>query len=149
MTRMRRAALGVCILGMLWASPLTPEAARAAPALKDRKGLTKEARAALRKRAAALREQLAGGFERVKIGKEPVADFLQLVRDWYESEITLADTREAERTVLENVVRTLLVGEEQMTQLRQAGLQPGDSVVQWQAARLRAQVELDKRAGPK
>jgi hypothetical protein len=149
MTRMQRAALGVCVFGVLWVGSPASEAARSAPALKDRKGLTKEVRDALRKRAAALREQLQGGFERVKVGKDSVADFLQAVREWYEAEVALADTRDAERAVLQNVSRWLAVGEEQMAVLHQARLQPYDAVLQWRAALEKLRLELEKRQGGK
>jgi outer membrane protein TolC len=115
--------------------------------LKDRKGLTKEARERLQKRVAALGEQLTGGFERVKIGKDSLADYLPALREWYETKIALADTREAERAVLENASRFLFVVEEQLAQLHQAGLQSYDSVLQAQAARAKVQSELEKRRG--
>jgi len=93
MTRMRWMALGVCLFGLAWAGPLTPEAARAAPALKDRKGLTKEARERLHKRATTLGEQLQGGFERVKIGKDSLTDYLHVIREFCEAQVALAGKR--------------------------------------------------------
>jgi hypothetical protein len=145
LTRLARTAVGLCVFGLLWVGPLTLDAARAAPALKDHKGLTKQAREDLQARTAALGKQLSGGFERVKIGKDSLVDFLQVLRDWYEAEVALAETREAERLVLENALRRLTVVEEQMAQLHQAGIQPYDSVVQCRAAREKAQLELEKR----
>ena len=147
MTRMTRTALGICLLGVLWVSPPGPETARSAPALKDRRGLTKEAREALQKRVTALGHQLQGAFERVKIGKDSLADYLNVIRGFCDAQVALADTRVAERAVLENVLRQLVVIEEQLTELHKVGLQPYDGILQSRAVREKVQFELEKRHG--
>jgi outer membrane protein TolC len=136
----------LCVVLLVDLGPSPTGAAWSAPALKDPKGHTKESRAALRKRIAALQDRLRGEFERVKIGKDSLGEFLAPVRELYEAEVALADTREEERAVLENALRVLWVCEEQFTQLHQAGLHPAESVHQSQAARARVQLELEKRA---
>jgi hypothetical protein len=136
----------LCLAGLSELGPLPAGAAQAAPALKHPKGHTAASRAALRDRIAALREQLQGGFERVKIGRDSVGEFLAAVREQYEAEVALADTREAERAALENAARFLAVCEDQLTELHRIGLHPADGVRQAQAARLRVELELEKRS---
>jgi outer membrane protein TolC len=144
MSRTERAVLGVCLFGVLGLGPISTGPAWSAPALKDPTKETRQARELKQQRVQAIRAQLQGAFERVKIGKDSVIDFLQSVRDLYVTEVSLADAREEKLAVVEKAVQILFVCDEQITQLNQAGLVPFDSVQRTRAARASAELELEK-----
>ena len=56
----------------------------------------------------------------------------------------LAETKEARIAAVEKMVRELTDCEEQVMQLQQAGLQTKQGVAQAKAARLKAEIELEK-----
>jgi len=97
-----------------------------------------------RERVKALEEQLQGQFERVKIGKDPLIQYIEAIRELAEAELDLAETKEARIGAVEKAVRELTVCEEQMFQLQQAGLQTKQGVAQAKAARLKAEIQLEK-----
>jgi hypothetical protein len=97
-----------------------------------------------RERVKALEEQLQGQFERVKIGKDPLIQYIEAIRELAEGELDLAETKEARIAAVEKMVRELTVCEEQMVQLQQAGLQTKQGIAQAKAARLKAEVQLEK-----
>jgi outer membrane protein TolC len=97
-----------------------------------------------RERVKALEEQLQGQFERVKIGKDPLIEFLEAIRELGGAELELAETKEARLAAVEKMVRELTKCEEQIVQLQQAGLQTKQGVAQAKAARLKAEIELEK-----
>jgi len=97
-----------------------------------------------RERVKALETQLQGQFERVKIGKDPLIEFLEAIRELGEAELELAETKEARQAAVEKMVKELAECEEQIVQLQQAGLQTKQGVAQAKAARLKAEIQLEK-----
>jgi hypothetical protein len=97
-----------------------------------------------RERVKALEEQLQGQFERVKIGKDPLIQYLEVVRELGEAELELAETKDARMAAVEKMVKELAVCEEQMIVLQQAGLQTKQGVAQAKAARLKAEIQLER-----
>ena len=97
-----------------------------------------------RERVKALEEQLQGQFERIKIGKDPLSHLLDAVRDLAEAELELADTKEARIAAVEKMLKHLVLIEEQLIQLQEAGLQTKQGIAQGRAARLKAEIELEK-----
>jgi RNA polymerase sigma factor (sigma-70 family) len=95
-------------------------------------------------RVKALEEQLQGQFERIKIGKDPLSHLLDAVRDLAEAELELADTKEARIAAVEKMLKHLVLIEEQLIQLQEAGLQTKQGIAQGRAARLKAEIELEK-----
>jgi outer membrane protein TolC len=97
-----------------------------------------------RERVKALEEQLQGQFERVKIGQDPLIQYVQAIRELGDAELELAETKEARLAAVEKMVKELAECEEQVIQLQQAGLQTKQGVAQARAARLKAEIELEK-----
>ena len=97
-----------------------------------------------RERVKALEEQLQGQFERVKIGKDPLIQYLNCVRELADAELELAETKEARVAAVEKMVKELATAEAEIIQLHQAGLQTKQGVAQARAARLKAEIELEK-----
>jgi RNA polymerase sigma factor (sigma-70 family) len=101
-------------------------------------------------RVKALQEQLEGGvefgrqFENFKIGKEPLIHFLEVVRELCEARLELADTREQRLAAVEEMVKTLRKAEEHVDQLQAAGFQTKQAAGQARAARLKAEIQLEK-----
>jgi hypothetical protein len=123
---------------------LIPGLTAAAPALRPAKRIDPKVRELRQEQIKALKEQLEGQFERVKIGKDPLVVFLEAVRKLAEAEVDIAETREAELAALSNALRLLTVVEGQMEELQNAGLQTGQGVAQVRAARLEAEIQLEK-----
>lgn len=124
-----------------------PPPTSAAPAGKDT--LDGRLRELQKERVKALKEQLEGQFERVKIGKDPLIIFIEAVRELCEAELELADTHGAKVAARERMVKSLRECEESMSQLQQAGLQTKEGVAQVKAARLKAEIEFEKLKGGK
>jgi RNA polymerase sigma factor (sigma-70 family) len=95
-------------------------------------------------RVVALGAQIQGGFERVKIGKDSLRNYLDLFRDLAEAKIELAENREAKIAAAQESLRQLLVVSEQIEALYKAGLQTKDEVLFATIARLKAEIELEK-----
>jgi RNA polymerase sigma factor (sigma-70 family) len=95
-------------------------------------------------RVEALRSQLDGQFERVKIGKDPMIQYLHAVRELAEAELELADTKESRMAAVEKMVKELTTAEAETLQLQQAGLQTKQGVAQVRAARLKAEIQFEK-----
>jgi outer membrane protein TolC len=95
-------------------------------------------------RVKALEEQLQGQFERVMIGKDPLIQYLEAVRELAEAELELAETRDARLAAVEKMVKELTTGEEKVLELQRAGLQTKQGVAQAKAARLKAEIQLEK-----
>jgi|GEM_PF-5556014 len=147
MSRNEVEVFGICTVAVFIGS-VSPGPAEAAPALKDPNGETSQSRKLKLLRVQALRTQLQGGFERVKIGKDSVVDYLQTIRDLYEAEVSLADSREAKLAVMQKACQMLFVWDEQIAQLQQAGLATFESVRRTRAARASAELELEKLKSP-
>jgi outer membrane protein TolC len=117
----------------------------AAPGPKDPpKANSERLRELQKERVEALKEQLDGQFERVKIGKDPAIQLLDAIRELYEAELEIADSREDRVAAMERAVKELKVIEEQMIALHKAGLQVKQGVAQTRAARLKAEIQLEK-----
>jgi RNA polymerase sigma factor (sigma-70 family) len=97
-----------------------------------------------RERVKALDNQLQGQFERVKIGKDPLTTLLDAARERAELELELAETKEAKLVALESWLRDLRYVETQIKELHRAGLQTFQGVAQATAARLKAEIQLEK-----
>jgi outer membrane protein TolC len=118
--------------------------ALAAPAGKEVPASSERLRQLQRERVKALEEQLQGQFERVKIGKDPMVQYLNCVRELTEAELELAETKEARLAAVEKMVKELTTAEADTLQLQQAGLQTKQGVAQVKAARLKAEIQLEK-----
>lgn len=97
-----------------------------------------------KERVKALEEQLQGQFERVKIGKDPLIQYLEVVRELAEAELEVAETKDARIAAVEKMLKELSSCEEQIVQLQQAGLQTKQGVAQAKAARLKAEIKLER-----
>jgi RNA polymerase sigma factor (sigma-70 family) len=97
-----------------------------------------------KQRVAALELQLQGQFERVKIGKDPLSTLLMANHELAEAELELATTKEAKVAAVEKELRALREIAEQLEQLQAAGLQNKQGVAQAKAAKLKAEIELEK-----
>ena len=97
-----------------------------------------------RERVKAMEEQLQGQFERVKIGKDPLIHLLNAARELAEAELEIAETKEVRIAAVEKLLKLLRDAEEQLLQLQEAGLQTAQGVAQARAARLKAEIELEK-----
>ena len=95
-------------------------------------------------RVKALRTQVEGQFERVKIGRDPLIVLLDCRRELWVVETALAADHAGKLKANEEYVRDLKTIEDQLVQLRDAGLQTQQGVAQGKAARLKAEIELEK-----
>lgn len=124
---------------------LVPISGLAAPVGKESAPPSSDRLRQLQKeRVAALKEQLQGLYERVKIGKEPLIDFIEAIRELGDAEFELAETREQRLAAYEGMANRLREGEEETEQLQRAGLQTKQGVAQIKAARLKAEIQLEK-----
>jgi hypothetical protein len=138
----RALQFGIALVLLLWLVgaplPAAPGGKEAPPPSSDR------LRELQRERVKALTEQLQGQFERVKIGKDPLIQYLEVVRELGDAELELAETKDARMAAVEKMVKELALCEEQMVQLQQAGLQTKQGIAQAKAARLKAEIQLEK-----
>ena len=140
MTRIRRVTLGLWVI-LAWAA--SDRSADAAPAAS---GNPSEAVRQLQKeRVTALKEHLQGLFERVKIGRDPVVSLLDTLRELADAELELADTPAQEVAALEIAVARFREVEKELEVLVPAGLQRAQNVPHVRAARLKVEIELEKR----
>jgi RNA polymerase sigma factor (sigma-70 family) len=95
-------------------------------------------------RVKALQEQLDGQYERVKIGKDPLIQLIEAVRELGEAELDVAESKEARIAAVEKMAKTFRDLEGQLIELRQLGLQTNQGVAQAKAARLKTEVQLEK-----
>jgi RNA polymerase sigma factor (sigma-70 family) len=95
-------------------------------------------------RIEALKTQLQGQFERVKIGKDPLITLLDLLHELKDAELEIASSVEAKVEIVARVLKQLQVTEEQLIELQEAGLQTKEGVAQAKAARLKVEIELEK-----
>ncbi len=127
-----------------WLEPLTeekpaiPEAKRAAPQANKR---IRELQA---ERVEALKEQLQGQFERVQIGKDPLIQYIEAVRELGAAEYELAETQADRIKTVERMVKELQDCEQRIKELMTAGLSTKQHVAEAKAARLKAEIELEK-----
>jgi hypothetical protein len=121
---------------------LIPGLAAAAPAPAKR--IDEKVRELRLEQIKGLKEQLEGQWERVTVGKDRIGEFIEAIRELGEAELDIAETREAEQAAPGNRVRRLKETEDKMQQLQMAGLQSKTGVAQVRAARLKAEIQLEK-----
>ena len=97
-----------------------------------------------KERAKTLQEQLRDQLERVKIGKDPLIQFIDAVRELGDAELDLANNREDRLAAVERMVKSLKEGEEAIDTLLRAGLQTRGGLAQIKAARLKAEIQLER-----
>jgi hypothetical protein len=136
-------ALCLWIMTTLAIAVLPSSHLNAAPEPKEAKA-DKRLRQLQEERVKALEEQMQGQFERVKIGKDPLIQLLHAVEELAEARLDVADTQAKRREAIEAMVNELAETEEQMIQLQRAGLQTKQGVAQAKAARLKAEIKLEK-----
>jgi outer membrane protein TolC len=136
------AARHICVALVLLGVAGVP--AVAAPGSKDTPPSSERLRQLQRERVKALENQIDGQFERVKIGKDPMIQYLNAVRELADAELELADTKESRMAAVEKMVKELTTAEAETLQLHRAGLQTKQGVAQVKAARLRAEIQLEK-----
>ena len=136
--------VGCTLLLVLGLAPSWVATCDAAPA-PAKQPVPPKLRELQRERVKALEEQLQGQWERVKIGKDPLITLLDVLRELGEAELDLAETTATEVAALERAVDRFKEAEEDMGKLVAAGLQTKQGVAQVRAARLKAEVLLEKR----
>jgi RNA polymerase sigma factor (sigma-70 family) len=97
-----------------------------------------------RERVKALEEQLKGQFDRTKIGKDPLIELIDAIRELGDAKLDLVETRDEKLKVLDEKVKMLKEVEEQIVALQNAGLQTSQGVAQIKAARIKAEIEQEK-----
>jgi hypothetical protein len=143
MTRMTRATVAAWAgLALAWGGDL--RAALAAPDPSARPA-GERVRDLQRERVKVLEEQLDGLFGLMAERKDPPGTYLEAIRELGEAELDLADGRAAELVVLERTLRRLQEAEKKIGALWESGLQTKHSVAQARAARLKAEIQYEKR----
>lgn len=142
MVRLLRPLALCAVAGLFAGPPPAPAAPAVPPGPKDKP--SERLRDLQKERVKALEEQMEGLFERVKIGKDPVDTLIAANRELTEAELDLAGSPEAEGKVLENAVARFRQVEIDLSKLQQAGLQTKQNVAQAKAARVRAEIQLEK-----
>jgi outer membrane protein TolC len=124
---------------------VVPATGIAAPAGKEPEQPTSDRIRELQKeRVKALQEQLRDQLERVNIGKDPLIQFIEAVRELGDAELDLANSREGRLAAVERVVKSLKEGEEAIDTLLRAGLQTRGGLAQIKAARLKAEIQFER-----
>ena len=100
-------------------------------------------------RVKALEEQMDGQFDRVKIGKEHLGVYIELICELGEAEADVAKNRKDETAAMGRVVTKLRETEDVVKELAKMGLQTKQAVAQIRAARLKAEIKLEKRSPEK
>jgi hypothetical protein len=143
MRRIRRVTVAVWIgLGLAWAGGLPAATAAPDPVARPPGERVRDLQ---RERVKALEEQLDGLFWVMAKQKDPPTTYLEAIRELGEAELELADGRAAELAARERTVRRLQEAEKEIGALWEAGLQSKHSVAQAQAARLKAEIQLERR----
>lgn len=151
-------AVGICAIGTVTAGVVwlpvggdpakpgnAPAVVAAAPGPKEpAKGDNKRLRELQRELVKALEAQLQGQFERVKIGKDPLIQLVSAMQELSEARLDIAESRAERLAAVEELVKQCVVVETQVEQLQIAGLQTKQGVAQATAARLKAEIRLEK-----
>ena len=116
----------------------------AAPVKEPAKPSSERLRELQKARVEVLKEQMQGQWERVRIGKDPMINFIEAVRELGEAELDLAEKHEDRLAACERMVKSFLDGEDEMARLVNAGLQTKQGFAQIKAARLKAEIQLEK-----
>jgi uncharacterized protein (TIGR03067 family) len=107
-------------------------------------GVSPRLRELQQQRVKALQLQLEGQFERVKIGKDPLIHLMNVIAELSEAELDLAETHEQKVAAVERMLKLLHEVEKQINELHAAGLHTLQGVAHAKAARLKAEVQLEK-----
>jgi hypothetical protein len=143
MRRIRRVTVAAWVgLGLAWAGGLPAATAAPDPVARPPGERVRELQ---RERLKALEEQLDGLFDVMAQRKDPPTTYLEAIRELGEAELDLADGRAAELAALERTVRLFQKAEKEMGALWEAGLQSKHSMAQAKAARLKAEIRLERR----
>jgi uncharacterized protein (TIGR03067 family) len=126
----------------LWQPP------SAAPRGGGRKGPPKAENKRLRElqqeRVKVLEEQLKMRSERIKDGRDSALALIEVHRELADAELDLAETNEQRLAILGRLVKRLQDAEQHVTDLQAAGVQTALGVGQVKAARLKAEIQLEK-----
>jgi hypothetical protein len=117
----------------------------AAPGPKDRPGEAE--RRQLQHRVEELGKQLAGAFERFKVGKDDADSFVELRERFTVARIKAAANQEQRIEAALNAVRDFWIAESQVNQLVAAGILTRDDQAKVTAARDKAQSVLKSLTG--
>ncbi len=128
-------------------APVSPYGV-SAPAKTDSAPKPSAANARIRhlkqERIKALSEQVDGLYERVRIGKVPLGEFIEAHREFCEAELEFATSQYERIRIRERLVEGFRTVEIQIGELQVAGLQSKQCVAQARAARLKAEIDLEK-----
>lgn len=117
----------------------------AAPGAKEAaKPSSERLRELQKERVKVLKEQIEGQMERVTLGKDPLLQLIEAVRELADAELDLAENPSQRVSAVERLAAALSVYEKQISDLHQAGLQNKQNVAQIKAARLKAEIQLEK-----
>jgi RNA polymerase sigma factor (sigma-70 family) len=95
-------------------------------------------------RVKALQQLVEDRMERGRTGQDALDKVLEPVRELAEAELELAETREARINAVEKLLEQLTTIEGLLDRLQQAGLQTRSGVLEAKAARLKAEIDLEK-----
>lgn len=143
MMRINRAIVAACVgLGLAWSGSLPAAVAASEPSSRPAGERVRELQ---RERVMVLEEQLEGLFGQMAERKDLPSTYLEAIRELGETELELADGRSAEQAVLERTLRRFKDAETKIISLQEAGLQTKQGVALAKAARLKAEIQLEKR----
>jgi hypothetical protein len=143
MMRINRAFVAAWVgLGLAWGGSLP--VAKSAPDPSARPA-SERVRELQRERVKALEEQLDGLFDRMAERKDPPTTYLEAIRELGEAELDVASGRADELVVLERTLGRFQDAEKKIRALWEAGLQTRQGVAQAKAARLKAEIQHEKR----
>jgi hypothetical protein len=143
MRRIRRRTVAAWVgLGLAWAGGLPAATAAPDPVARPPGERVRELQ---RERVQALEQQLDGLFGVMAERKDQPTTYLEAIRELGEAELDLADGRAAELAALGRAVRRLQDAEKKIGALWESGLQSKHSVAQAKAARLKAEIHLERR----
>jgi RNA polymerase sigma factor (sigma-70 family) len=100
-------------------------------------------------RVKALQQLVEDRMERGRTGQDALDRVLEPVRELAEAELELAETREARIGAVEKMLKQLTTIEGLLARLQEAGLQTRSGLLEAKAARLKAEIELEKLKGGK
>lgn len=129
-------------LGLPWGGSLPAATAAPDPSARPAGERVRELQ---RERVTALEEQLDGLFDLMAERKDPPTTYLEAIRELGEAELDVAVGRADELAVLERTLRRFRDAEKKIRALWEAGLQTRHGVAQAKAARLKAEIEYEKR----
>jgi len=143
MAQIKLAAVPACVgFALAWVSALPVSMAAPDPTARPPGERVRELQ---RERVKVLEDQLEGLFGQMAERKDLPSTYLEAIRELGEAELELADGRSAEQSVLERTLRRFQEAEEKIHSLWVAGLQTKQGVALAKAARLKAEIQFEKR----